>query len=129
MNSKTKNIIAWIAQGLLSLMMLGAGAMKLMTPYGQLLNGEMGWIEDYSPMQVKVIGILEILGVVGMTLPFIIKKFKKYVPISAAALALTMVGALVTHASRGEDIMPPLVPLILAIVVIYFRKDLFSSKD
>lgn len=44
MNTKTKNIITWVAQGLLSLMMLGAGAMKLTTPYEELLIGDMAWV-------------------------------------------------------------------------------------
>ncbi len=71
---------------------------------------------------------LEILGVIGLNLPFLLKKFKKLVPIASAGLAMTMIGAIITHIGRGENFVPPLVLLAMALFVTYSRKDLLRAR-
>ena len=125
MKSKTMNIVTWVVQGLLSMAVLMAGIMKLMKPYGELAS-EMPWVEDFSPMQITTIGILELMGAIGLNLPFLIKKFTKIVPIAGAGIALLFSGAIITHISRGENFIPPLILLFMALFVTYSRKDLFK---
>ena len=120
------NIVTWIIQVLLSLGLLMAGVMKLMTPYEELVK-EMSWTEDFSATQIMIIGALEVLGVIGLNLPFLLKKFKKLVPIASAGLAMTMIGAILTHIGRGENLVPPMVLLAMALFVTYSRKDFLKA--
>ena len=124
---KTKNIITGVVQGLLSLALLMSGVMKMMTPYEELA-AQMPWANSFSPMMVIIIGLLEVLGVIGMNLPFLIKRYKNLVPLASGGLALTMLGAVATHITLGENFVPPLVLLLLAVYVTYSRKELFKSK-
>ena len=126
MKSKTMNIVTWVVQGLLSVGILMSGVMKLMTPYEELVKA-MAWVEDFSATQIMIIGALEILGVIGLNLPFLLKKFKKLVPIASAGLVMIMTGAIITHISRGENFVPPLVLLAMALFVAYSRKDLLKG--
>ena len=121
------NIVTWVVQGLLSLGLLMSGVMKLMTPYEELVK-EMAWVEDFSTTEIMIIGALEILGVIGLNLPFLLKKFKKLVPIASAGLAMIMIGAIITHIGRGENFVPPLVLLAMALFVTYSRKDLLRAR-
>ena len=88
----------------------------------------MAWAADFSAMQIKVIGTLELLGAIGIMAPMFIKKLQKLVPIAAIGLALVMVGAAVTHIGRGEPIIVNLVLLALCALTAFWRKDLLFSK-
>ena len=70
MKSKTMRIVTWVIQIILSIGILMVGIMKLMTPYEELAIA-MPWVEDFSAIQIKIIGSLEILGALGLNLPFI----------------------------------------------------------
>lgn len=123
---KVKKVIVGIAQGFLSIAMLGSGIMKLLTPYEELAS-QMSWAEHFSPFIVILIGLIEVLGAIGMNLPFLIKKYKKLVPIAAAALALTMLGAVVTNILLDENFIAALVLFAIASVVGYSRLSLLKK--
>ena len=102
-----------------------AGLMKISTPYEELVIADnMGWAEDFSAIQIKAIGILEVLGAIGVILPLVLKKFTFLVPIAALGLVLVMVGAIFTHLSREEPIIVNIVLLLLNLSVVYLRRDL-----
>ena len=47
-----------------------AGALKLVTPHDRLLtNPRMGWAADYTPANVKGIGLAEVLGAIVLFVP------------------------------------------------------------
>ena len=104
------NIALWIVQGLLALAFLMAGGMKLMQPKEKLATN-MAWVEDFSPNTIKIIGLLEVLGAIGLILPWLLVIFPILTGLAAFGLALTMLGAAVTHMRRGESQM--LVPNIV----------------
>jgi uncharacterized membrane protein YphA (DoxX/SURF4 family) len=83
----------------------------------------MGWTEDYSGGQVKTIGTLEVLGAIGLILPAALGIAEVLTPLAAVGLALTMVGAAVVHAKRGEGQMIPVNVVLggLAIFVAVMR--------
>ncbi len=96
------NITLWIIAGLLALAFLAAGAMKLAKSRAQLAESGMAWTEDFSDSQVKLIGLMEVLGALGLILPAALGIAEILTPLAAAGLALTMLGATVVHARRGE---------------------------
>lgn len=119
------NIIAWIASGLLALAFLGAGGMKLATSRDKLLeNPQMAWAGDFSGGQIKGIGGVEVLGALGVVLPWLLSIARVLTPLAAVGLALVMVGALVAHARRGElkqAIPVNTVLFVLAVAVAVLR--------
>ncbi len=117
------NVVLWIIAGLLAAAFGAAGLMKLTSPKEKLAASGMGWTEDYSAGQVKTIGTLEVLGAIGLILPAVLGIAEVLTPLAAVGLALTMVGAAVVHAKRGERQMIPVNVVLggLAIFVAVMR--------
>ncbi len=128
MKSKKMNIVTWIAQSLLSLALLMGGLTKLIIPYEDLIE-QMPWTRDMTPTIVLIIGMLEVFGVLGMNLPFILRRFKQLVLVAAGGLALTMMGAIITHVMRGENFVTPLILLALAVFVGIAQDSLLRKQD
>lgn len=116
------NIVLWIIAGLLALAFLGAGAMKLTQSKEKLAaSSNMGWIEDFSPGTIKLIGALEILAAIGLILPAALDIAPVLVPLAATGLVLVMIGAIITHVRRKEPFIVPVILLVLAAVVVWGR--------
>ena len=116
------NIALWIVQGLLAAMFLMAGFMKASKAKEELAE-RMEWVNDFSPNTIKTIGILEILGAIGLILPAATGILPWLTPVAAVALVLTMIGAAITHARRGEfpNIGMNVMLLVLSAFVAYGR--------
>ncbi len=106
------NAALWIASGALAVAFIATGLMKL-TQSKSALQTKVGWVEDYSPAQIKAIGALEILGAIGLILPGLLGVATFLAPVASLGLALVMIGAAVTHIRRGEW------PLLLLNLVLF----------
>jgi uncharacterized membrane protein YphA (DoxX/SURF4 family) len=95
------NIALWIVQILLALAFLMAGIMKSTQPLEKLAT-RMGWVKDLAARNVRLIGILEILGAIGLIIPAVTGILPWLTPVAAIGLVLTMIGAMITHTRRGE---------------------------
>lgn len=117
------NVVLWIVAGLLAVAFLGAGLMKLVQPKAKLQASGMGWVEDFSPNAVKVIGAVEVLGALGLVLPAAFDVAPVLVPVAATGLFLLMAGAVVTHVRRREldTVAPSAVLGLLSLVVAVLR--------
>ena len=117
------NVFLWIVAGLLAVAFLRAGAMKLSQPKAKLSASGMPWVDDFSAGQVKTIGALEVLAAIGLIGPPLTGIAPVLAPLAAVGLVLTMIGAAVVHARRGETqgIVVNAVLLILAAVVAWGR--------
>lgn len=118
------NVALWIMQGLLAAAFLGAGAMKLLKSHEALKSDpKMGWANDFSAGAVKLIGLAELAGALGLVLPRLTGIAPILTPLAAAGLALLMLGAAVIHQRRSEGPMaiPPLIFAVLAAFVAYGR--------
>lgn len=118
------NVLVWILAGLLAALYLAAGTTKLLQPKEKLLaQGNMAWVEDFDGGQINAIAALEILGAIGLVLPWAFDVLPVLTPIAAVGLALIQVGAIRTHLRRGEKQMLPFnaVLLVLAVVVAVLR--------
>ncbi len=116
------NKALWVVQVVLALLFFGAGGMKVMTPASELA-AQMPWIEDFPVGSHKIIGALEVAGAIGIVVPAATGILPMLTPAAAGGLALTMVGAGVTHLSRAEysSVMGPLALLGLSLFVAYGR--------
>lgn len=117
------NVVLWILQALLAVAFLGAGAGKVVQPKEKLAP-RMGWVDSYSAAGVKAIGAVEILGALGLILPAATGIAPVLTPIAAAGLAVTMIGALLTHVSRKDkatDLVPAALLLVLTALVAWGR--------
>ncbi len=118
------NIALWIVQVILAFVFVMIGFMKISQPKGTLIEKGMGFVEDFSAGQVRLIGILEVLGAIGLILPGLTGIIPILTPLAAVGLALTMVGAAFTHIRRGGEtqmLITNLVLLALALFVAYGR--------
>jgi len=115
------NLTIWIIQGLLATAFLMAGIMKLIMPKNNLKEKIGGWVDEYKESQIKLIGLVEVVGAFGLVLPMLLHVIPILTPIAAFGLVLTMVGAAQTHFKRKESIMSNIVLLVLGILVIIGR--------
>jgi putative oxidoreductase len=91
----------WTVQLLLGLAFVAAGAMKTTTPYPELAL-KMAWVGAVPEGLVRIIGISELLGGIGLVLPAATRIRPRLTALAGAALALVMVLAAAFHVSRGE---------------------------
>ena len=108
--------IIWIAQGILALVFLAAGTLKLANSREDL-KVKTPYVEDLTDGQVKAIGTVELLGAAGVILPAALNIAPILTPIAACGLALTMVVAAATLLRRGEASHVPLNVVIFALAV------------
>lgn len=95
------NTALWIVQALVALAFVASGAFKLARPKSALASN-MGWVEDFSPGAIKLIGAAEVAGGAGVVLPWLTGIAPVLTPLAAGALVVVMLGAVATHLRRGE---------------------------
>lgn len=109
------DIAAWIVTGLLVLVFGGAGAMKLARSRAQILeNPNMAWATDFSQPAIKLIGVAEVLGAVGLVLPWAVDVLPVLTPAAGFGLAALMVGAVIVHLRRREFAVLPVGAILVA---------------
>jgi uncharacterized membrane protein len=116
------DIALWITAVFLTVLYLGVGALKLFRPK-DALQQSMGWVEDATAGQVKLVGALELLGALGVILPLATNIAPVVTAIAAIGLVLVQVAAFVVHARRKEPKSYPVtaVLLLLALAVVILR--------
>ena len=120
------DIALWIAQGLLALAFLASGSAKLKDDHATFAASRppgTSFAADLTEPTFKAIGALEVLGAIGVVLPWALDIAPVLTPIAAAGLAVVMVGAALTHLRRGErqPIVANLILLALALTVAIGR--------
>ena len=120
------NVALWIAQALLALIFLFAGGMKLVMPIEELTA--------QLPMPgllVRLIGVVEVLGGLGVILPWLTGIRPGLTPLAAAGLVITMIGATLATVMIVNIAMAliPLVVGLLAAFVAYGRWRLTAHRE
>jgi uncharacterized membrane protein len=111
-------IAVWIVSGLLALAYLFSGANKAFRPHDKV-KLTMEFAEDFKPWQVKVIGILEVLGAIGLILPELFHIAVILTPIAASGLALIQVFAIIVHIRRHDDVKRLPVNVVLLLLALF----------
>jgi hypothetical protein len=113
------DLALWIGAALLAVAFAAVGLFKLVTPYESIASRPaLGWARDFSPMQVKLIGLVELAGAAGLVLPPLVEVAEWLVPLAAAGLALDMLGAYSTHLRRDDPSKLRVPPLVLGALAI-----------
>ena len=112
------NLALWIVQALLAALFLFAGGMKLITPIEEMTKqiAMPGWF-------LRFIGVAELLGAIGLILPWLFRVRPGLTPLAATGLSVIMIGATVVTMMIG-DIATALIPLMtggLSVFVAYGR--------
>jgi uncharacterized membrane protein YphA (DoxX/SURF4 family) len=118
----------WIVQVVLAAVFLATGLTKLTQPRAQLAAGPMSWAADVRDVEFRTVGLLEVLGAFGLVLPGALGVAPMLTPLAAVGLALTMIGAIVTHVRMGETDRLA-VPLILLALTLFVAIERFGAHS
>lgn len=110
----------WVVQGLLAVAFIMAGGLKLFTPRLKLAE-KMPWAKTWTDTNVKLLGLAEVLGGVGMIVPGLTGILPVLTPIAAVGLVILMGGAVKTHLDLKEPALPAAIPGALALFVAVGR--------
>jgi hypothetical protein len=116
----------WVVQGLLALLFLFAGGMKLVLP----LEALKGPVALPGPF-LRFIGVAEVLGALGLILPGLLHRRPSLTPLAAAGLVIIMIGATVVTVVSGQ-LASALIPVgvgLLAAFVAYGRWSYFTTTS
>lgn len=118
------NLLLWIGQALLALAFAGVGYGHAFR-FDQMSTGaSMGWMAAVGRDQMRIIGILEILGAIGLILPAATNILPWLTPVAATSIAVLMAFAIVLHARRsgeGRNIVGNLILGVFAVAIAYGR--------
>jgi uncharacterized membrane protein len=114
------NIALWIIGGLMALFVGAAGLVKLVRPIAEIQK--MPWAAKMTANSIRLIGVAEVLGALGLVLPLATGIAQILTPIAALCLAALMVGAAVTHVQikdpRSASVTTIVIASLLVIVAI-----------
>ena len=113
------NIALWIVQGLLALLFLFAGGVKLVLPLDQLAKQA----PPLPALFLRFVGVCEVLGAMGLILPRLRRVRANLTPLAAIGLIGIMIGAVVVTLTGGSPAQAtfPVVVGALAVFVAYGR--------
>jgi uncharacterized membrane protein len=96
------NISLWIIQGILAAMFTMAGLTKL-TQSKEKLEKQFPWVIDFSISTVRFIGLSELLGAIGLIVPWLTGIVPILTPIAAIGFCVIMVLATsMVHLKKSE---------------------------
>ena len=97
----------------LSIVFLYFGLLKMFMPI-EKIEKKVSWANDYSISKLKFFGFLEVIGALGLILPYQLDILPILTPMAATGLAMVMAGAGMVHLRRDEINM-----IFLNILIIF----------
>ena len=107
------NIALWIAQGLLAAIFLFTGGMKLVMPIEEMTKQI-----PLPGLFLRFIAVCEVLGAIGLILPWLLHIRPSLTPLAAAGLAIIMIGATAITLMTGSIAMA-LIPLMAGTNLVF----------
>lgn len=119
------DVALWIAQILLALMFVGVGITH--ATRRDRATGRMAWMLAVPKPLLTTIGILEILGAVGLVLPWATGILPGLTPLAAIAVAVLMVLAAAFHARRPGEVPNIAFNAVLGLVAAFVAWGRFDA--
>jgi uncharacterized membrane protein YphA (DoxX/SURF4 family) len=121
----TKNTVLWIVQGLLAVIFLFSGGSKLVMSAAQMTEqtNAVGGVQ--LPLAfIRFIGVCELLGGIGVVVPWLTGIRPGLTPLAAAGLVVIMLGATVINLTTTIPAIAILTAILglLAAYVAYGRR-------
>ncbi len=116
--------VVTVIQVFLGLFFSVGALLKLTQPYAKFTKLPFqGWANDFKPEHIRLIGVLEESGGVGLIAPLFLHSLTMLTSLAAVGLALVMAGAMATHLRRSEyaNVVGNMMWLGLALFVAYGR--------
>ena len=104
------NKVLWVVQGLLAALFLFAGGMKLVLPI-EAMSGPVA----LPGLFLRFIGVVEVLGAIGLILPWLLRVRPALTPLAAGGLVIIMTGATAITV-MGGSLAPALVPMVVGLL-------------
>lgn len=95
------NVAYWIVAGLLAFFYLYAGGVKVIRSREQL-RPMMAWVDSTPMPAVRVIGVIEVLGAIGLILPPLTGLAPWLALAAAIGFEVLQIGAIRVHLRRGD---------------------------
>jgi uncharacterized membrane protein YphA (DoxX/SURF4 family) len=97
------DIVITLIQGLLGFLFTVGGLLKLTLPYAKYTSlSVVAWSRDFKPAHIRLIGVLEVSGGVGLLVGLFLPSLTLLTVLAAVGIALYMSGAMATHLRRSE---------------------------
>ncbi|MCP3976995.1 MAG: DoxX family protein [bacterium] len=97
------NVVLWVLQVLLAVVLVMAGGLKVVQGKAKLLEDpRMGWVGDFADSTIRTIGALEVAAAAGLILPWWLDIAPVLTPLAAVGVVAIQTGAMLTHRRRGE---------------------------
>lgn len=130
-SSKALNTALWAAQAFLAVVFLATGAGKLFLPM-EKLYALIPWTKDVNSLPVRLIGLSEIIGSIGLILPTLLRIKPQLTSWAAIGIAFVMLLAILFNISMGETsvIGINIILFLTAVFVAWgrFKKSAISQK-
>lgn len=110
-------IAYWIIAGLLALVYLLSGGMKVVRSREQLIAAGQGWVEGANTGIVKLVGVLELAGALGLLLPPLTGIAPSLAPMAALGLVLVQAVAIGVHMKLNDTKSLPVNIILLALAI------------
>lgn len=116
------NTLVLIIQGVLALFFIMPG-------YGKITGSKESHVADghlkanSSILPIRILGVLELLGCIGILFPWVLGIVPVLTPITAVCFCIIMLAGMIVHTSKKEYKMLPmlLIVFLMSALVAYFR--------
>ncbi|MGP3536423.1 DoxX family protein [Microbacterium sp. RD1] len=115
-------VALWVLNAVLALFFLYSGATKIFRSKTALAASGLHWVDDFSAVSVRLIGVVEVLGAAGLILPILVNVVPILAPVAAIGLTIVMIGGTIVHVRRHERPLPaaPVAVLTTASAIVGF---------
>jgi hypothetical protein len=113
-------IAYWIVAALLALFYVYSGGVKILRSR-EKLQPMMKWVDSTPLPVVRLIGVLEVLGAIGLIVPPLTGIAPALAFAAAVGLVAVQVGAVIVHLARGEarQLGFNIALIVLAVVTVW----------
>jgi len=116
------NTVLWILQGLLAMFFIMPGVGKVSgTRERHIADGHIK--PDGYLFPIRILGVLELLGCLGVILPWLTGIAPVLTPVTAVCFCMIMAAGIINHTIKREYKMLPMLAAVFAIafIVAYYR--------